>query len=265
MGDRLNGKVCIVTGASRGLGKGIALGLGEAGATVYVTGRSTRANPGSLPGTIGETADELTRLGGTGIASPVDHRDDAQVEALFARVLREQGRLDLLVNNAMASPEHAVLWSGKTFWEIPVSLWDDLIDVGLRSHFVASRFAAPIMIEHGDGVIVNVASHAAGSTSTTRSKVILPYSVGKAGLHRLTQRMAADLRDAGVAVIEVWPPFSLTEGVLENPGIWDVAAAKPTILTGRVVAALVAGGNLMVQSGESLVIEDLAHELGIEG
>jgi dehydrogenase/reductase SDR family member 1 len=141
------GKVAVVTGASRGLGKGIPLGLGEAGAKVYVTGRSTRHRAGDLPGTIEETADEVTRLGGCGVAVSCDHRNDGEVEALFERVRDDEGRLDVLVNNAMASPPQNVLWGGQRFWEMPIALWDDLIDVGLRSHFVASRFAAPLLIE----------------------------------------------------------------------------------------------------------------------
>ncbi len=261
----LSGTVAVVTGASRGLGRGIALGLGEAGATVYVTGRSTLESPGGLPGTVDETAAEVTRRGGSGIAAPCDHRDDGQVEALFDRVRREQGRLDVLVNNAMASPDQRALWSGKTYWDIPISLWDDLMDVGVRSHFVAGRCAAPIMIEQGSGVIVNVASHAAGSTGAKRSQVILPYSVGKAALHRLTARMAVDLRGDGVAVIEIWPPFSRTEGVLADPTFWDdLDAAKPTIFTGRVLASFLATQDVMAKTGEALVIDDLGLELGIE-
>jgi dehydrogenase/reductase SDR family protein 1 len=260
----LSEKVTVVTGASRGLGKGIALGLGEAGATVYVTGRSTSTGGASLPGTIDETAAEITQLGGQGTAVRCDHRVDAEVEALFARVRGEHGRLDLLVNNAFASPEQAVLWSGQPFWEVPLSLWDDLIDVGLRSHFAASWYAAPIMIEQGDGVIVNVASHAAGSTTTARSRAILPYSVGKAGLHRLSARMAAELREAGVAVVSVWPPASKTEGILAQPDVFgDISGWKPPLFTGRVVAAFVAGEDVLARSGEALVIEDLARELGI--
>src|SRR5262249_5506016 len=155
----LSGKVAVVTGASRGLGKGIALGLGEAGATVYVTARSTNTRGASL-GTIEETAGEVTRLGGEGVAVRCDHRVDSEVEALFTRIRREQGRLDILVNNAIATSEPRVLWSGQRFWQIPVALWEDLMDVGLRSHFTASRYAAPFMIEQGKGLIINVASHA---------------------------------------------------------------------------------------------------------
>jgi dehydrogenase/reductase SDR family protein 1 len=260
----LGGTVAVVTGASRGLGKGIALGLGEAGATVYLTGRSTGKSKTGRPGTIEETAAEVTRLGGEGIAVRCDHRVDPEVEALFDRVSREQGRLDVLINNAFASPEQSVLWGGKRFWEIPLALWDDLIDVGLRSHFVASRFAAPIMVAQGQGLIINVASHAAGSGKSARSRVILPYSVGKAGLHRLSADMAVELLDTGVAVVSVWPPASKTEGTLAQPEVWDdISDWRPPLFTGRVIAAFIAQGDTLARSGDAIVIEDLADELGV--
>src|SRR6476619_2730570 len=128
----LAGTVAVVTGASRGLGKGIALGLGEAGATVYVTGRSTNSTRAALPGTIEETANEVTRAGGRGVAVRCDHRLDPEVEAVFDRVRKDEGRLDVLVNNAFASPEQRVLWGGERFWRLPVEQWDDIIDVSLR-------------------------------------------------------------------------------------------------------------------------------------
>jgi dehydrogenase/reductase SDR family protein 1 len=260
----LRDKVAVVTGASRGLGKGIALGLGEAGATVYITGRSTSTERGTLPGTIHETAAEVTRLGGRGIPVRCDHRLDGEVAALFDRVLGEQGRLDLLVNNAFASPEQRLLWGGRRFWELPVAIWDDLIDVGLRSHFVASRYAVPIMIEQRGGLVINVASHAAGRGKSESSRVILPYSVCKAGLHRLSADMAVELRDLGVAVLAIWPPASKTEGVVAQPDAFgDISTWKPPLFTGRVIAALVASENLLSMSGEALVIEDLAERLGV--
>jgi dehydrogenase/reductase SDR family protein 1 len=260
----LSGKIAIVTGASRGLGKGIALGLGEAGATVYVTGRSTEEAPGLLPGSVGATADEVTQLGGNGVAVRCDHRLDDEVEALFDLVAHEQGRLDILVNNAFASPEQRVLWGGQRFWQIPLSLWDDLIDVGLRSHFVATWHAAPLMIEQGSGLVVNVASHGAGTGKSATSRVILPYSVGKAALHRLSADMSVELRDFGVAVLSIWPPASRTEGMLAQPMFDNVDDWKPTLFTGRVVAAFAAAGDWLARSGEALVVDDLARELGID-
>lgn len=260
----LGGKVAVVTGASRGLGKGVALGLGEAGATVYVTGRSVGESAAGRPGTIDETAAEVTRLGGEGIAVRCDHRVDAEVEALFGRVQREQGQLDVLINNAFASPEQSVLWGSQRFWEIPLALWDDLIDVGLRSHFVASAFAAPIMIAQRKGLIINVASHAAGRGKSARSRVILPYSVGKAGLHRLSADMAVELRDTGVAVISVWPPATRTEQTLAHEEVWgDISDWRPPVFTGRVIAAFIARADTLPRSGEAIVVEDLADELGI--
>jgi dehydrogenase/reductase SDR family member 1 len=258
----LSGRVAVVTGAgaSRGLGKGIALGLGEAGAT----GRSTTGNRGALPGTIDETAAELTRMGGTGIAVRCDHRVDDEVASVYDRVRDEHGRLDVLVNNAFASPDQRVLWSGSRFWEIPIALWDDLIDVGLRSHFVATRFAVPLMIERGGGLVVNVASHASGRGKSEKSLSILPYSVCKAGVHRLTSDMAVELQGTGVAVVSMWPPASRTEGVLAQPGPWgDVSDWKPPLFTGRVVAAFAASDGVLRSSGEALVVTDLAEELGV--
>jgi NAD(P)-dependent dehydrogenase (short-subunit alcohol dehydrogenase family) len=192
-----------------------------------------------------------------------DHRSDDDAAGLFTRVQNEQGRLDVLVNNALASPAQRVLWSGRPFWEIPVRLWDDLIDVGLRSHFVAARLAAPLMIEQGHALIVNVASHAAGTGKSKTSDSIIPYSVGKAGLHRLSSDMAVELEGTGVSVVSIWPPGSRTEGVLADPGPFtDLDRWKPPVFTGRVVAAL-AASDVETRSGAALVITDLAQELGI--
>jgi NAD(P)-dependent dehydrogenase (short-subunit alcohol dehydrogenase family) len=261
----LRGKVMVVTGASRGIGKGIALGMGEAGATVYVTGRSTREHPGALPGTVEETAAGVTERGGHGIAARCDHRDDAQVRALFERVTREQEQLDVLVNNALASPEMRMLWGGGRFWEIPVALWDDLLDVGLRSHYVATRLAAPTMIAHGSGLVINVASHSAGTGKSAKSRVVLPYSVGKAALHRLTSDMSVELHDRGIAVLEVWPPATKIEAVLADRALFgDLSGWREPVYTGRALAALVARGEWMARSGETLVIEDLARQFGID-
>ena len=133
-------RVAVVTGASRGIGKGIALELGAAGFTVYVTGRSVEAGP--IPGTVGETAAQIDELGGRGVAVACDHYDDEQVKAVFDRVRAEQGRLDVLVNNVYSAPD-LVPWLGKKFWELPIEAWDQVIDIGTRSHYVSSVLAPP--------------------------------------------------------------------------------------------------------------------------
>jgi len=155
----LDGAVAIVTGASRGIGKGCAIELGAAGATVYVTGRTVEEGAHPLPGTVAATAQEVDAAGGRGIAVPCDHRDDDAVRALFARVASEQGRLDVLVNNAFLIPKE--LTSGKPFWKVPLSNWDDMIDVGTRSAYVASALAAEAMVTQGRGLIVNISSSGA--------------------------------------------------------------------------------------------------------
>ena len=261
---RLAGKVAVVTGASRGIGRGIALGLGEAGAIVYLTGRSEREGDGALPGSLATTAAGVTKAGGVGIPVRCDHRLDQDVEQLFARVTREQGRLDLLVNNALGSPPQRVLWGGHRFWEVPISLWDDLIDVGLRSHYVAAWHAAQLMIRQRNGLIINVASHTAGKGKSPRSRVLTAYSVGKAGLHRLGSDLANELREFGVAVVSVWPPATQTEAVLAQREIFgDLSDWKDPLFTGRVVAALAASPDLPARSGAALVVEDLAREFNL--
>lgn len=143
----------MVTGASRGIGKGIALALGTEGATVYVTGRTVTPSTYELPGTVGETAQEVERRGGTGVAVHVDHADDSQVAALFDQIRREQGRLDILVNNAFALPED--LTDPGPFWEKPLSHWG-MVDVGVRSNYVAARHAATMMVPQRSGLIVAI-------------------------------------------------------------------------------------------------------------
>jgi NAD(P)-dependent dehydrogenase (short-subunit alcohol dehydrogenase family) len=195
-----------------------------------------------------------------------DHHVDGEVEALFARVRSDQGRLDILVNNAIATSEPRVLWSGQRFWQLPVGLWDDLMDVGLRSHFIAARHAAPLMIEQQNGLVINVASHAAGTGKSPGSRTIAPYSVAKAALHRLSADMSAELRQYGVTVVSVWPPASRTEGMLAEPEVFGDRRGewKDPLFTGRVVAAFASTRNHLARSGEALVIEDLAQELGVD-
>jgi dehydrogenase/reductase SDR family protein 1 len=254
----LSGRVAIVTGASRGIGKGCALELGAAGATVYVTGRTLEEGTAPLPGTIGETADGVTELGGTGIAVRCDHRDDAAVEALFDRVRAEAGRLDVLVNNAYLIPKE--LTSGRPFWEVPISNWDDMIGVGTRSAYVASRFAAQLMVPKQRGLIANISSSGAAEYAWH-----VAYGVGKAALDRLTADAAHELCGYGVAVVSLWPGLVMTERMKRVGEVMpelDVAGAESQRFTGRAVVALASDPNAIRKSGRAIPSRDLADEYG---
>ena len=253
----LHGKICIVTGASRGVGKGIALGLGEAGATVYVTGRSRPgATTEALPGSIDETAAELTALGGVGVALACDHAHDDEVAAVFARERGELGRLDVLVNNAFAIPEGRVTGP---FWELPVSQWDALHTVGLRSHYIAAVHAAQIMVPQRGGLIVNVSSFGAKIYA-----VSVAYGVGKAGVDRMSRDMGRELKPHGVTAVSLWPGIVRTERLLQDPqrlGFDPTHGESPTF-SGRAVAALAADPQVLARTGEALVVAELAEAYG---
>jgi NAD(P)-dependent dehydrogenase (short-subunit alcohol dehydrogenase family) len=262
-------KVAVVTGASRGIGKGIALELGAIGMTVYVTGRSVEG--GMLPGTVGETAAQIDELGGHGVALAVDHHDDAQVEAAIRRVLDEQGRIDVLVNNVFSAPDLAA-WLGTPFWELPVKAWDEVIDIGCRSHYVASAFAAPSMVAAKSGLIVNVTSDGAVQYAHN-----VPYGVGKAAVDKMTADMAHELKDHGVAAVSVWPGLVKTELVmfgaktrddgsqyldLGGEGAFDLGQAESPRFVGRGVAALANDPDVLQKSGRAIRVADLADEYG---
>jgi dehydrogenase/reductase SDR family protein 1 len=258
VGNALAGRVAIVTGASRGIGKGCAIELAAAGATVYLTGRTVREGDAALPGAIGATAAEIAAEGGRAIAVACDHRDDASVEALFARVDREQRRLDVLVNNAFLIP--AELTAGKRFFETPISNWDDMVDVGTRSAYVASAFAARRMTERGAGLIANISSSGAAKYAWH-----VAYGVGKAALDRLTADTAHELRDLGVAVVSIWPGFVRTERVAKYAAqLTELAHVKAESqrFTGRAVAALAADPDVIRLSGRALASRDLAELYG---
>jgi len=258
----LAGKIAVVTGGTRGVGKGMALGLGEAGATVYVTGRTLRQGGSMWPGSLEETAAEVTRLGGVGIPVACDHADDDSVAALFRRVADEAGQLDILVNNVFAAPDR--MPTNVPFWELPSDLWEMLMRVGLRSHYIASRHAAPLMVARKQGLIVNTSSGGA-----VRYTFNVPFGVQKAGVDKMARDMAQDLRPHNVAAVVIWPGFIKSEKVLAQPDRLPPALTKRILeqgetaqFAGRAVAALAADRNVMEKSGKLLLAAELAVEYG---
>ncbi len=256
MATSLKGKVAIVTGASRGIGKGVAIGLGEAGCTVYVTGRTIRDGDSDRPGSITATAEEVTRMGGLGKAIRCDHKIDAEVESAFKRVNHEQGKLDLLVNNATSYTTAHGPPEDRPYWELPLEIWDEMHRVGLRSYYVASVFAARMMVSQRSGLIVNISS--GGAVKYTGN---VSYNVVKAAVDMLTLASAEELRKHNVAVVSLWPRFTKTEVVLAHPEIypnWSMGWSQ--IFSGRCVAAVASDLRVMEKSGRALDIGALAEE-----
>ena len=260
----LAGKVAIVTGASRGIGRGIAVALGSQGAVVYVTGRTVTARADLLPGTVIETAAEVDRRGGKGIAVQVDHSDDDQVAALFRRVRREQGRLDILVNNAFAIPED--LTEPKPFWEKPLSNWE-MVDVGVRSNFVAARYAAQIMVPQQSGLIVAIS----GYTGVTYTYGVV-FGMCKAAVDRMARDMAIELEPCNVASLSLWQGLTYTEraqrNLARNPEMKNAMATNPSVgsspeFPGRVIAALAADPEAINRSGGTFITAEVAMDYGI--
>ena len=275
----LTGRVAVVTGASRGAGRGIAQELGAAGAIVYVTGRSTRAQPATsyarilsmsgmtaMPGTIDDTAEQVTRLGGRGIAVRCDHTREDDVRALFERVQSELGRLDVLVNNAWGGHETFDGVFDAPFWQHPIAHWDSMMDRGVRCHLLAARAAAPMLVQQGRGLIV-------ATTFWDRDRYLrgnLYYDLAKAAINRLAFGLAHELRAHGVASVALSPGWMRTELVLAghqaDESTWQdkpslTRTESPRFL-GRAVVALAADADVMAHSGKVLRVADLARSHG---
>lgn len=260
----LSGKVALVTGASRGIGRGIALALADEGATVYVTGRTVTPGSYPLPGTVGETAAEVTQRGGHGIAVQVDHANDSQVAALFGQIEREQGRLDVLVNNAFSLPED--LTAPQPFWEKPLSNWE-MVDVGVRSNFVAAWHAAKLMVPRKSGLIVATSGYV-GVTYTYG----VVFGTCKSAVDRMARDMAVELKPHNVASISMWLGLTFTEraerNLKRNPEMKTQTVTNPTIgssveFPGRVIVALNKDPQIMRRSGGTYIAAELAQEYGV--
>ncbi|MEV6867342.1 SDR family NAD(P)-dependent oxidoreductase [Streptosporangium subroseum] len=251
-------KVAVVTGASRGAGKGIAIALGRSGATVYVTGRSRLPADSPHGGTIAETAALIDEAGGRGVPVSVDHSDDEAVAELFARVGRDHGRLDILVNNAAKVIDPAP----GGFWEKPLEA-ADLITVGLRSHFVAAFHAAPLLIANGRGLIVNTGHY--GAVAYHHGPA---YGAQKAGADKMAADMAKELRPHNVAAVSIWMGGLDTERARAHlaalaPEARPTARRESPQFTGRVISALYAADDLMDYSGRALIGAELGARLGV--
>jgi NAD(P)-dependent dehydrogenase (short-subunit alcohol dehydrogenase family) len=267
---QLSNVVALVTGASRGAGRGVALELGAAGATVYVTGRSVGGRPttDNVPGTIDESAREVTDRGGLGIAVRCDHTVDADVESLFGRIRADHGRLDILVNNVWGGYENSDCRPLPLvpFWEQSLHQWDCMFTAGVRAHLTASRLAVPLMMPQRRGLII----------STTANLETLPYlrnlfyDLAKNAVARLAWAIAQELRESGIAALAVAPGFMRTERVVEafrRAGAADAingpgGPKETTTYLGRAIVALASDERVIEKSGQLVDVGTLAHEYG---
>ncbi|KAM6201785.1 dehydrogenase/reductase SDR family member 1 [Rhynchocyon petersi] len=264
MAAPMQGQVCIVTGASRGIGRGIALQLCQAGATVYITGRNMD--------TLRATAQEAKSRGGKCFPVVCDSSQESQVQSLFEQVDREQnGRLDVLVNNAYAGVQAIINNRKKPFWEAPPSIWDDINNVGLRGHYLCSVYGARMMIPAGRGLIVVISS--IGGLQYLFS---VPYGVGKAACDRMAADCAHELRRHGVSYVSLWPGLVQTETLMEQATKEDftqdpllkqlhsnISTAETTELSGKCIVALATDPNILSLSGKVLPSCDLARRYGL--
>ena len=258
--SELQGKVALVTGASRGIGRGIAQELGTAGAAVYVSGRSEsdHATTEDLGGNIHSTAALVTESGGAGMAARCDHTVDSDVEALFDRIRRERGRLDILVNNVWGGYEDfAAANFAAPFWEQPLWRWELMFDAGVRSHYTASRLAAALMIPRKQGLIVNISS---GDEGKYRGQVM--YDIAKEAVDRMAFGMALDLRPHGIAAIGLYPGLTRTERVLRYASAEELANSESPRYAGRAIVALATDTEVMQRSGGAYKTGQLAREYG---
>lgn len=260
----LHNKVTLVTGASRGIGKGVAHALGEAGATVYLTGRTEDLSHATvpLPGTIHETAALVTQAGGRGIAVRCDHRDDDQVRAVFDRIHAEQGRLDLLVNNAWSGyqAKQSSKKSGfhTSFWKLPPTFWDTMFTVGVRSHYVASGYAAARMVQQEAGLIIHLTA-AAGEKYAEN----VAYGVSKAAVNRMAADMAHELQPYQVSVVGLCPDIVATEMLMKGRQGQGLAKwMESPLFVGRAVVALAGDPQISEKTGQVYRTRALAREYG---
>ena len=275
---KLTGKVCLVTGATRGIGKGIALQLAENGGKVYITGRTLDSAPDAqLGGSLRETADEINARGGFCVAVQCDHTNDEDIERLFQMIKDENnGQLDILVNTAFSGINYVLSNVKVPFWEQPISGWDTVNRVGLRDHYICASYAAKLMVPRRRGLIVNISSD--GGLIYTFGAL---YGIGREACDRMAVDCGYELKKHNVAFVSLWPGYVPTETVgTFTPGVSDTKTSRESNINmqnvtefkrgesaefpGQCIVELAVDRNLMKKSGKVLFTYDLSREYRLQ-
>jgi len=271
----LAGKIALVTGATRGIGRGIAVQLGEAGATVYVTGRTLTSKDGSI-GSLEDTANEIRNRGGHCIPMVVDHEDDSQISYLFQKIEKEQnGRLDILVNNAYKAVHTIFENSGQKFWECKPEIWDEVNNVGLRNHYICTVYAARLMVPRKQGLIINISSWGGHQYIFNCA-----YGIGKCAVDRMAADCGIELKRSNVAMISLYPGAVKTEIINSFTKKYEESEdtkeqktgnkfkqifedGESTEFSGKIVVALAQDPNIMKYTGKVVISADYAQSHGL--
>lgn len=260
----LTGKVALVTGGSRGAGRAIAVELGKAGATVYVTGRSTKGNSTqNFPGTIDDTVSQIEEAGGKGIAVRCDHTIDSETEAVIKQIREEQGKLDILINNVWGA--HDIGVNPGPFWELPLVNWDTMFTAGVRAQLTTNHFAIPLLRENKEALIIHTTFWDDGKYTGQ-----FYYDLAKNALVRMAYGLSEELKEDHITVLAVSPGFMRTELVLDHMGVdeesWqeseDLRKSETPYYVGRAITALSMDPGVMEKTGHVLKAGDLAKEYG---
>ena len=259
----LKDKVALVTGGTRGIGNGIVRSLAAKGATVYFTGRTVQEFQGvvPLPGSLCKTEEAVRQAGGAAYGIACDHVDDVQTKAAVDRVLSEQGKIDILVNNVWGGYEHysdgTPFWQEKGFWDAPISRFDKMMIAGVRAHYVTSRFVVPSMIAAGNGLIFNISFWAAEQEDKG-----VCYGMAKAATNKMTRTMAHELRDSNIGVVTIYPGLVRTESVLMYEHYFDMSNSESPEFIGLAIAALAGDDAIMGKTGSVQIAAQVALDYG---
>lgn len=265
----MKNKVALITGATRGIGKGIALALAKQGAIVYFTGRTERENETAtnLPGSIVRTEKEIEEAGYRGFGIKCDHTNDAETKAAVNTVIQRQGRIDILVNNIWGGYEYyhdgTPFWEEKGFWDAPISRYDKMMQAGVRAHYVTSRYVVPYMLSQGSGAIFNLSFWAAEQDDKG-----VAYGMSKAATNQMTKTMAHELRDRNISVLTVYPGLVRTENVMKSADYFDLSNSESPEFIGMSIAALADDEAIMNKSGTIQIAAQVAldyHFTDIDG